>query len=73
MKVGRVDGGAVNPKKTSMRHASDLAFHLANAARSAKQIERVADSRASGKALQIKEIAMKLRREALNLERELTR
>lgn len=65
--------GAVNLKKAPLRHASDLAFHLLQAARSAKAIERSAAGRAGGRAVQIKDIAMQLRRQALELEQELTR
>lgn len=69
----RVDGGAVNPKKSPMRHAADLAWHLANAGRSAHALNRAAGGRTGGKALQIKEIVMRLRKEALKLEEDLTR
>ena len=69
----KVDGGAHNPRKSAMRHAADLAYFLAAAGRSAAAIEREAIGRSGGRALQIKEITMRLRRQALDLEKELVR
>lgn len=70
----RVNGGAISPKRTPVRHAADLDFHLANALRSATLIEQsTRDDREGGKAAQIKEILRALRRQAREMERSLTR
>lgn len=68
-----VDGGAISPKRSAMRHAADCAFHLALAARSASEIDRLTGDRTGGRAKQIKDLAMRLRAEARKLEQELVR
>lgn len=70
-----VDGSRKREKRSAMRLASDLAFHLQHARRTAEELERVlpADDPEREKARQIKEACRIFRQSAMLSERHLTR